>query len=355
MEAGADRLNISRARCGYQRVTTLYLANANMGQRDGKGSAGCFWNAESSACEHFSSLFTDAFRTALDGAGAQPEHGCAGLDEAVCEAAACADDGSCGGELPAQLGNLRALKRLWMQNNRIRGTIPPQMGKLVNLVVLNLDGNQLEGQIPAQIGKLTKLRQLELHANRLSGTLPPEMGKLVKLTRLRLDRNRCLGAGDAASCPEDSAVRPQNARQAAGPTLQKLSKLRTLNLFDTHTEMVEQDGMTRLARFTARCGRCSEPRWERLQQPRLYYDWRQDVGSPDPLTCAGTRDPCYENADCREQVMRGAARLQDGSPVPEDHPVPFWDPDLPRNGTMNWPAGAWCMPIRKRGSAYGVR
>ena len=59
------------------------------------------------------------------------------------------------GEIPAELGNLSNLERLFLGGNRIGGGIPAELGNLTNLTELLLgDGETLErprpnGRIPA--------------------------------------------------------------------------------------------------------------------------------------------------------------------------------------------------------------
>lgn len=96
------------------------------------------------------------------------------------------------GELPAALGGLTELQRLFLPTNQLTGAIPPELGNLINLEDLMLYNNQLSGSIPPELGNLTKLSFLELFSNQLSGTIPSELGNLVNLTYLMLDRNENL-------------------------------------------------------------------------------------------------------------------------------------------------------------------
>lgn len=96
------------------------------------------------------------------------------------------------GELPAALGGLTELRRLFLPTNQLTGAIPPELGNLINLEDLMLYNNQLSGSIPPELGNLTKLSFLELFSNQLSGTIPSELGNLVNLTYLMLDRNENL-------------------------------------------------------------------------------------------------------------------------------------------------------------------
>ena len=73
------------------------------------------------------------------------------------------------GEIPAELGRLTNLERLWLVGNQLTGEIPAELGSLSNLEELWLDVNQLSGEIPAELGSLSNLEELWLDVNQLSG------------------------------------------------------------------------------------------------------------------------------------------------------------------------------------------
>ncbi len=77
------------------------------------------------------------------------------------------------GEIPPGLGELSALKLLWLgPYNQLTGEIPPELGQLWELETLYLGGNQLAGEIPGELAELSKLRRVDLEGNRLEGCLP---------------------------------------------------------------------------------------------------------------------------------------------------------------------------------------
>jgi leucine-rich repeat protein SHOC2 len=90
-------------------------------------------------------------------------------------------------EVPAELGALTALKRLFLSGNQLT-SLPAELGALTALTWLDLAGNQLTS-LPAELGALTALTGLRLRGNQLTG-LPAELGALTALTRLRLDGNQ---------------------------------------------------------------------------------------------------------------------------------------------------------------------
>ena len=98
------------------------------------------------------------------------------------------------GPLPAELGNLAELERLYLQSNRLTGPIPSELGKLAKLERLYLDNNGLAGPIPSELGNLSNLERLYLYSNNLTGPIPTELAALAKLQRLYLDNNGFTGA-----------------------------------------------------------------------------------------------------------------------------------------------------------------
>jgi Leucine-rich repeat (LRR) protein len=97
------------------------------------------------------------------------------------------------GTLPASLGNLSQLTRLYLYSNQITGTIPTSLGNLTKLTELMLAQNQFTGRIPTTLGNLTHLNRLHLEFNQLTGTIPATLGNLTALTHLYLDNNQLTG------------------------------------------------------------------------------------------------------------------------------------------------------------------
>jgi hypothetical protein len=97
------------------------------------------------------------------------------------------------GPVPAELGNLGALRILELPYNQLTGTIPPELGNLGALVSLWLGDNKLTGSIPLELANLSALKVLDLHHNQLTGTIPPELGNLGALEVLLLHDNQLTG------------------------------------------------------------------------------------------------------------------------------------------------------------------
>ena len=112
------------------------------------------------------------------------------------------------GPVPAWLNNLRGLESLSLWGNNLSGSIP-DLSRMDSLDLLKLQSNNLSGGIPASLGSMRSLRGLYLHNNPLGGSIPAELNGLSTLTILGL-----------------------NEAQLTGPIpdLSGLTKLRTLNL-----------------------------------------------------------------------------------------------------------------------------
>ena len=113
-------------------------------------------------------------------------------------------------ELPNTFGNLTALKKLTLQNNKLTSlpqsmrdlnnleilevnynlitTIPEIFGDMTNLMVLKLDHNNLV-ELPETLGSLVNLELLNLSNNQLN-TLPSNIGNLVSLKVFLLNNNQ---------------------------------------------------------------------------------------------------------------------------------------------------------------------
>ena len=86
---------------------------------------------------------------------------------------------------------------------RLSSTIPPEYGKMISLTTLSLDSNYrdengyfswgIHGKLPAELGKLKNLQHLHLNNNYLSGSLITEIGQLHLLETLHIQSNFLLG------------------------------------------------------------------------------------------------------------------------------------------------------------------
>ncbi|XP_062188621.1 receptor-like protein kinase HSL1 [Phragmites australis] len=133
------------------------------------------------------------------------------------------------GPVPAELGDLSALRVLWLAGCSLIGSIPPSLGRLGNLTDLDLSTNALTGPIPPEITGLTSALQIELYNNSLSGPLPKGFGKLRELRSIDFSMNRLDGA-----IPEDLFDAPKlesvhlYANSLTGPVPESVAKAPSL-------------------------------------------------------------------------------------------------------------------------------
>ncbi|KAM3393936.1 hypothetical protein P3S68_002937 [Capsicum galapagoense] len=97
------------------------------------------------------------------------------------------------GVIPAKIGNLLYLKRLYLNGNNLRGYIPESFKNLDNLLELSLCDNLLEGPIPPFFGQMKSLKSIYLCKNFFNQTIPPQLGFLPSLEYLGLDNNLLSG------------------------------------------------------------------------------------------------------------------------------------------------------------------
>ncbi len=115
-----------------------------------------------------------------------------------------------GRRIPPELGDLSALRRLVLFNNRLWGTIPSELGQLSELRELDLSNNAFSEAIPPELGRLANLTHLNLFVNRLAGQVPAELGQLTNLRELHLGLNhyltQCLPSSLAARAQQGATL-----------------------------------------------------------------------------------------------------------------------------------------------------
>ena len=137
------------------------------------------------------------------------------------------------GAIPAELGSLTNLQRLYLSDNLLTGEIPAELGSLINLEGLHLWGNGLTGEIPAELANLTNLERLNLSENQLTGTVPAELANLTNLQRLSLHDNQLTGPIPAWLSNLTDLERLNLTRnQLTGPIPTELGSLTSLTILE---------------------------------------------------------------------------------------------------------------------------
>ncbi|KAI8920443.1 hypothetical protein BC831DRAFT_515624 [Entophlyctis helioformis] len=91
------------------------------------------------------------------------------------------------GTIPEEIGNLRMLTELWLDQNNLVG-ISPKICKLTKLKSLRLGQNISIGSLPSTIRLLRDLEELDIQGNQIE-TLPEALWDLHKLTKLNVSDN----------------------------------------------------------------------------------------------------------------------------------------------------------------------
>ncbi|XP_073113443.1 leucine-rich repeat receptor protein kinase HPCA1-like [Elaeis guineensis] len=104
-----------------------------------------------------------------------------------------------GGQLPANIGNLKKINTLILVGCNFGGEIPEELGNLGNLSFLALNSNKFTGRIPASLGTLSHLYWLDVADNQLSGPIPisnngaPGLDQLLHTKHFHLNKNQLSG------------------------------------------------------------------------------------------------------------------------------------------------------------------
>ncbi|XP_044509088.1 LRR receptor-like serine/threonine-protein kinase EFR [Mangifera indica] len=94
------------------------------------------------------------------------------------------------GKIPEEIGNLKNLLKLQLQDNEFIGPVPATMDGLQNLQGLYLQNNKFEVLIPDVFCHLNVLNELDLGGNKFYGVIPACIGNLTTLRMLSLSSNR---------------------------------------------------------------------------------------------------------------------------------------------------------------------
>ncbi|PHU16773.1 hypothetical protein BC332_12468 [Capsicum chinense] len=97
------------------------------------------------------------------------------------------------GEVPSDIGGLKAIVELYLYGNHFSGMIPSRLGELSNLKILDLSNNSFSGQIPLSFSNLISLEFLNLSLNVLSDTIPKSLEKLSNLKAINVSFNSLEG------------------------------------------------------------------------------------------------------------------------------------------------------------------
>ncbi len=130
-------------------------------------------------------------------------------------------------DLPPSIGDLTALRRLDLSNNRF-SSIPSVLQRLRNLEVLDLSGNPL-ASLPNWLFELTSLQSLEL-TNCQVRELPSALAKLTRIRKLHIGANSLTALPDEIGALSElqELIASHNALVSLPTSIGRLSKLQLL-------------------------------------------------------------------------------------------------------------------------------
>ena len=119
--------------------------------------------------------------------------------------------------IPSEYGDMISLNKLSLESNYkdqngyftwgVHGKLPTELGKLKNLKHLHLNDNYISGTLISEIGQLYFLETLHLQSNFLLGPIPAEYSDCVLLEEILLQDNNI--DGGSVSMPEDICRLPE--------------------------------------------------------------------------------------------------------------------------------------------------
>eukprot|EP00985_Skeletonema_marinoi_P015703 scaffold8179_cov126-Skeletonema_marinoi.AAC.4 len=95
------------------------------------------------------------------------------------------EQGTIEGEIPESIGNLPLLI-VDLDFNRLIGPIPPSLYNIKSLLQLDLNDNQMTGLLSSDVKHWQKMTYLQLNNNAFTGIIPSELGQLQKLREYNL-------------------------------------------------------------------------------------------------------------------------------------------------------------------------
>ncbi|KAM3236734.1 hypothetical protein P3L10_016771 [Capsicum annuum] len=99
------------------------------------------------------------------------------------------------GSIPAQMGEIPAIRSIALSGNKIHGPIPESFCQSINVLqVLDLSNNSFSGIIPRSLGSCKSLIYLSLGQNKLTGSVPEELERVTSLRCLDLNGNEFEGS-----------------------------------------------------------------------------------------------------------------------------------------------------------------
>ncbi|GJM93858.1 hypothetical protein PR202_ga10450 [Eleusine coracana subsp. coracana] len=150
------------------------------------------------------------------------------------------------GPVPAELGNLSALRVLDLHGNRLSSAIPARIQSLTRLQTLDLSYNRLAGPVPRFSRLFQRLSILDLSNNALQGPVPSSLGQCRSLLKIDLSQNRLTGTIPDAIGDLHGLMLLDLSRNALSgpipPAIGRLASLQSLILSDNRMQFTTLPG-----------------------------------------------------------------------------------------------------------------
>ena len=136
-------------------------------------------------------------------------------------------------------GRMGSVSKIAFENNGLIGTVPKELGHLRMLRTLRMEQGELSGSPPASLGDLSRLEKLDLDSNHLTGTLPKSLSRAKELRVIDLNQNSLTGNLDVlASLPSLFFVQLQD-NSFTGTIHAAIGSLGNLQVFS-----IQNNGLT---------------------------------------------------------------------------------------------------------------
>jgi len=105
--------------------------------------------------------------------------------------------------VPTEMGYLKKLREIKMDNSRFMRHMPTELGNMRSLTFWDVQGtttpgepetNAVSGTIPTEFGRLKKLETFMMENNTVSGTIPVDLANMTSLWRFSVPDNKLSGS-----------------------------------------------------------------------------------------------------------------------------------------------------------------
>ncbi|KAH9768487.1 Integrase catalytic domain-containing protein [Citrus sinensis] len=142
-------------------------------------------------------------------------------------------------EIPSEIGRLRRLQVLALNNNSIGGEIPANISRCSNLAQIDLLQNQLVGKLPSDFSSLLKIEFLSLGFNHLTGSIPSSFGNLTSIDTLYLSQNNLDGSiPDTLGLLKNLVTLALAANRLSGTIPSSIFNISSITVFEAGTNHI---------------------------------------------------------------------------------------------------------------------